>query len=661
MKSRIKTEEKRGSSPLRIILITVVITAIVFSMAYVAVRQSREIEDTLNESAYTSVKNTLKSLAEMISNAFAMDEQHIRLLASSLSNEEDIAGRIQDIELNSNVHGIYYGEAGAELAAGTGGKTIRPADYTFVTHANGQERSKVYMNAIGAYAYLSRVPVQRDGVIRGYLYAEYLMTRFGHLLPSNVEQDNDVSIMDAQTHAYVYTPSNSNVGVHVKYQALKYYLEDPSLADAYIAEIESAVENHQYYMNIMTFSHVQNNQAHTSDYIAFLWPVDDGEYYITGFSHVEYVQSERISVQKTISTLIAMLIAICIVVIILIASFFGSSVLAARRNTELQRQHNRELSEALHIARAANESKSNFLSNMSHDIRTPMNAIVGFTTLLLREADSPDKVREYAKKISGSSDYLLDLINDVLDMSKIESGKTTLSVAEFSIGEMVHDVESIVRMQAENNHQSFKVTLADVESDCVMGDELRVRQIIMNLLSNALKYTPGGGSIAFSVTGVPQEKKNIQRLRIVVADTGYGIAKDHLDSIFEPFTRVDNSMTGKIQGTGLGLAITKNIVDLMGGTISVESELKKGSRFTVELGLAACAKTQEQHTTDQQENEMQNCLDGLHILAAEDNELNAEILAELLSMENATCKVCEDGEKVVSEFNNAEPGTYDLF
>lgn len=122
MKSRIKTEEKRGSSPLRIILITVVITAIVFSMAYVAVRQSREIEDTLNESAYTSVKNTLKSLAEMISNAFAMDEQHIRLLASSLSNEEDIAGRIQDIELNSNVHGIYYGEAGAELAAGTGGK-----------------------------------------------------------------------------------------------------------------------------------------------------------------------------------------------------------------------------------------------------------------------------------------------------------------------------------------------------------------------------------------------------------------------------------------------------------------------------------------------------------------------------------------------------------
>ena len=297
---------------------------------------------------------------------------------------------------------------------------------------------------------------------------------------------------------------------------------------------------------------------------------------------------------------------------------------------------------------------------MSHDIRTPMNAIIGYTTLIGKEADDPQKVREYTKKITGAGDYLLGLINDVLDMSKIESGKTTLTISQFCIREMVNEIESIIRMQANENHQTFTVTVEDVEHDSVMGDKLRVRQIILNLLSNALKYTPNGGKIDFIVLGVHQPKANIQKIRIVVKDTGYGMDKEYIKTIFDPFTRLNNTMTGKIQGTGLGLAITKNIIDLMGGTITVNSELNKGSTFTVEIELPVASKEEEAANTDSVSEETQVALNGLHILAAEDNELNAEILTELLAMEGVTCKICEDGEKVVAEFEQSAPGTYDL-
>lgn len=194
-----------------------------------------------------------------------------------------------------------------------------------------------------------------------------------------------------------------------------------------------------------------------------------------------------------------------------------------------------------------------------------------------------------------------------------------------------------------------------------MGDKLRIRQIILNLLSNALKNTPPGGTIRFSVEGVPQGKQDIQKLRVMVQDTGYGMDAEYLKTIFEPFVRLNNTITGKIQGTGLGLAITKNIVDLMGGTITVNSVPNKGSTFTVELELHAAddANLPENSGSDTEDN-VTIALDGLYILAAEDNELNAEILTELLTMENVTCEICEDGQKIVDKFERSSPGTYDL-
>lgn len=243
------------------------------------------------------------------------------------------------------------------------------------------------------------------------------------------------------------------------------------------------------------------------------------------------------------------------------------------------------LKEALGAAVAANSAKSNFLSNMSHDIRTPMNAIVGLCTLLAKDANNPERVREHTRKITASSQHLLGLINDILDMSKIESGKTTLNISEIHLAELVNEIATIMRPQAKARDQEFEISVADMRNEHILGDKLRINQILINLLSNAVKYTPVGGRILLQIRQLPQEKKNYAHFRFVVQDNGNGMSEDYLKIIFEPFTREENDTVNKIQGTGLGMAITKNLVDLMGGTISVESKIGEGTTFTVELEL----------------------------------------------------------------------------
>lgn len=244
------------------------------------------------------------------------------------------------------------------------------------------------------------------------------------------------------------------------------------------------------------------------------------------------------------------------------------------------------LDDALEAATAANQAKSNFLSNMSHDIRTPMNAIVGFAMLLGKEADNPDKVREYTKKIAASSHHLMSLINDVLDMSKIESGKTTLNIAEFSMAELLEELNDIIRPQANAKEHNLDIRVQGEIPEILLGDKMRINQMLWNLLSNAVKYTPRGGQIDFVVQNIKKIANNYVHLRFVVSDNGIGMSEKFLKTVFDPFAREINSTTNAIQGTGLGMAITKNIVDLMGGTISVKSQPGKGSTFTVELEFA---------------------------------------------------------------------------
>ncbi len=460
------------------------------------------------------------------------------------------------------------------------------------------------------------------------------------------------------------------------------------------------------------------------------------------------------------------------------------------RTQEVRAQE--QLEQALAIAKSANEGKSNFLANMSHDIRTPMNAIIGFSHLLEKESDDPAKMKEYIRKISASSQHLLSLINDLLDMTRLESGKAIINVSEFNLSEFLEEFRTIMRPQLKAKKQNFEMKAKGLNTDALIADKTRLRQILLNILTNAVKYTPEGGNIEFTITQLEQVSRRFSHLRFEVSDNGIGMSRDFVEHVFEPFARERHSTISGIPGTGLGLAIVKNLVDLMGGTIQVQSEQGVGTTFTVELelqlakqevdesfwkelgivrilsvdddvdicrdieasmsdtgvevqsvhsGEAAIEKVKEagmegkqfdmilldwkmpgmdgietaKHIRDaigdqvpilvltaydwtdveetareagidgflakpffitnfQQTVEMlgteyeakdnadaaKNVLSGLKILAAEDNEFNAEILCELLTMEGAECDLAENGEIALDMFKASAPGHYDV-
>lgn len=446
-------------------------------------------------------------------------------------------------------------------------------------------------------------------------------------------------------------------------------------------------------------------------------------------------------------------------------------------NEKLQESY-LELQKAVSQAENANAAKTTFLNNMSHDIRTPMNAIVGITNLMEHENQISDKMKNYIEKVQLSSRHLLGLINDILDMSRIESNEVTLNEESVSLAEQIGQIDSIIRAQANEHQQTFHIYVNEIIHEYLICDGVRLRQIFLNLLSNSVKYTPNGGEITLDLREVPCEQKDHAKFIYTVTDNGYGMTPEFIEHIFEPFTRGENSVTNKVQGTGLGMTITKNIVDLMGGQIQVESEIGKGSRFEVtvtlpinknmiqEVGikkvllvsdeerlirnvkasmsesavafdsvctkeeaknwltkqqtdvilLAGCLKNKNLLETvsilrklskkavlifcveEMQEDDVQNMLiksdidgmvmrpfffsnlalaiartrtntatetkndtmlNGMRFLCAEDNELNAEILEEILNMYGASCSMYKNGAEIVEAFKTVKEGEYD--
>ena len=329
-------------------------------------------------------------------------------------------------------------------------------------------------------------------------------------------------------------------------------------------------------------------------------------------------------------------------------------------NTEL-RQAKKAAEEAFQVAEEANRSKSSFLANMSHDIRTPMNAIIGITSLIRHDAGDKGKVIEYADKIDTSSQHLLGIINEVLDMSKIEAGKTVFKYSDFSIPDFIQELDTIFRSQISEKKQTLTITKENIRHEWVNGDQVHLMQIFSNLLSNAIKYTQEGGEIQLLAEECESNSSVYAKYRFLVSDNGMGMSADFKNTIFDTFTREENSLTNKIQGTGLGMAITKNLVDSMGGTIDVESEPGQGSCFEIFMDLKIAeeglASPVLQAETDEQDG---NILQGMKFLCAEDNELNAEILTELLKLEGAECTICENGEEILKAFEQSVPGDYDM-
>ena len=320
--------------------------------------------------------------------------------------------------------------------------------------------------------------------------------------------------------------------------------------------------------------------------------------------------------------------------IVLLLTGFVFMIMLLHRTQESEKavvELNKKLQKALEQAKTASVEKSNFLFNMSHDIRTPMNAVIGMTSLIRHDAENKDKVIEYADKIDISSQHLLGIINDILDMSKIEAGKTVFKYDDFSILNFIQKINNLFHSQIDEKKQTL-TTKKNIRHEWVNGDQLHLMQIFNNLLSNAVKYTQEGGEIQFLVEECETNSSVYAKYRFLVRDNGIGMSADFKDKIFDAFTRAESSVTNKIQGTGLGMAITRNLVEAMGGTIDVESELGQGSCFEVLIELRI----------------------------AEDNELNAEILTELLKIEGAECTICENGEEILKAFEQSAPGDYDM-
>ena len=416
-----------------------------------------------------------------------------------------------------------------------------------------------------------------------------------------------------------------------------------------------------------------------TEYFYALKQMENAQWTLAFLVPAEYV---AVNTQKLVNIVMVIIIVIAMVFSV-ITVFVGWFLLRQKQQQELRaekeanlrleqynihltqvndelRQAQDAAAEALQSAERASKAKTDFLSNMSHDIRTPMNAIIGITTLMKNELHRPEKLAEHLGKLESSGQLLLGIINDILDMSRIESGKTTLNVEKMNLPQQVSQLDSIIRQQAGQRRQTFTVN-THLQHENVLADPNRLNQVLMNILSNAVKYTPKGGHIRLEVEELPRNE-HFARYRFVVQDDGIGMSEEFQKTLFDPFTREEKSGTNKVQGTGLGMAITKSIVDLMGGSISVESAPGRGTRFEVVLEFPI--DTESDHAQKVQalpeEAEETSPLSGMKFLCAEDNAINAEILEMLLESKGASCTVCSNGQEIVDAFASVKPGEYDM-
>ncbi len=764
---------------LSIILVFCILGTVVF---YV----SQKIFAEMSSSAIYNLRESLTLIKGTVEAILTKEAEFQRLIAQEIAASQDPEEFVRSYRRNRTMVKMAIVMTGEMEGISSDGNVFleEELDFSSGKTVEGLPISGAYVNGMGTWAYTMKCPVESNGKEIGTLYVEYIYDSFDQSLPNGFYDGNAMLyIMDAESERLVLKPKGMGERDAGHLNLADFYRANNILEEDIQRAVSQCIKSGKNYM----FYH----DIRDKDSLIYMWAVNDGSIYLIGYVPIEAIQQEGKSVNQNLY----------IVVIVMLAAFFICCTLyflSQRQQNEIRKEqeaerelYNKQLAEALQAAQIASRSKTTFLSNMSHDIRTPMNAILGFTTLLARDSDNPAKVREYTKKITSSGQHLLSLINDVLDVSKIESGKVVLTMGEFTLSDLVASVDAIIRPMARAKEQSFDVTVSDIKHEYLVGDETRINQILINLLSNAVKYTPKGGNIWFRIIGLPSRSNQYEHIRIEVEDDGYGMTPEYLETIFEAFTRAENSTTNKVQGTGLGMAITKNIVELMGGTIEVSSEIDKGSLFRVELelripdsqsdeefwqkcgisrilavdddketlrtirmlmgetnvsvdtalsgkeaiekiekaqdtgqeyqmilldykmpqmnGIETAARIRRmlpipilfltaydgeeveeeavqignsgilakpffvsafkekilkmqigQETYDQtpKADEGEN-LEGFHFLVAEDNEVNAEILSELLDIEGATCEIVENGQLAVERFYRADPGTFD--
>ena len=326
---------------------------------------------------------------------------------------------------------------------------------------------------------------------------------------------------------------------------------------------------------------------------------------------------------------------------------------------ELEKK-NAELMKAVDKAEAASRSKQSFLFNMSHDIRTPMNAIIGFTNLAKQNIDDKLKISDYLDKITVSSRHLLSLINDILDMSRIESGKVTIETSPVSVKDQMRFVEDLVSSDMKKKELKFTDKMEDVDDIYVYADSLHVNRVLMNILSNAVKFTPNGGSITFTLVERKSKHEGYAYYDFIIEDTGIGMSEEFIEHIFEQFARESSSTVSRTQGTGLGMSIAKSLVDLMNGEIKVESKLGKGSKFTVSLEFKLTSEEMINGNIENKDIDINSNLLGKKILLVEDNELNMEIAYTMLDNAGFKVEMAKDGSEALNKVKENKANYYDL-
>ncbi len=766
---------------LSIVLVFCVFGTVVF---FVAQRISKE----MSSSAIHNLSESLGLIKGTVEAILIKEAEFQKLIAQEISTIEDQEAFIRSYKKNRTMVKISLIQSGEKEGVSNTEDVFTEDGLDFSSGRTVEDLpiSQSYLNGMGTWAYTMKCPVVREEEEIATLYVEYIFDSFDQSLPGGFYNGRAMLyIMDAKSERLVLKPK----GIGQR-DAGHLNLEDFYRANNILdKELQADVSEHiRSGKNIMFYHDIRGQSS-----LIYMWAVNDGSLYLIGYVPIEAIQQEGKIVNQNLILVVAVMLAAFFICCILYY-FNQKEQVKLREEREAEREiHNKQLAEALQAAQIASQSKTTFLSNMSHDIRTPMNAILGFTSLLAKDADNPVKVREYTRKITASGQHLLSLINDVLDVSKIESGKVVLTIGEFTLSSLVASVDAIIRPMAKAKNQDFDVSVTDIKHEYLVGDETRINQILINLLSNAVKYTPDGGKIWFRIIGLKQHSAQYEHIRIEVEDNGYGMTPEYLKIIFDAFTRAENSTTNKVQGTGLGMAITKNIVELMGGTIEVASEVGKGSKFVVELelripdnqgdeefwarqgisrilavdddpdirntiqllmketkvrtdtaasgeealrliqnaaqtgenyhvilldwkmpgmdGFETANRIRENETEpvmilfltaydgDELEDEIahighagvlskpffvsafkekitkmrtaqgderelpgeekENSLTGLHFLVAEDNEINAEILSELLDMEGASCEIVENGRLAVERFDRSLPGEFD--
>ena len=509
-----KGTDKRFSLFVSILVIFCIFGCVVFFV-------SRRISREMSTAAIQNLNEKLDLVKCTIESIWKNGAEFQKLMAQELAEREDLEEYIRSYQRNQSMVKISLIRAGETKGISSTGESFSEKGMAFTPSGMIQdmEVSRSYINYMGTWAYTIKCPVERDGEKLGWLYVEYTYDSLDQSLPDGFyNKQAMLYIMDVKTERFVLKPKGmgernaGHLNLEDFYRANDIYEEDLR------GQINSCVQNRK---DMMFYHEIRGRNS-----LNFIWMVNDGTVCLIGYVPTEAIQQEAKTVTYNIIVVVAVMMSAFILCCILYYMNQRQHRRIMREREAEREEHNKQLKEALHAAQLASNAKTMFLSNMSHDIRTPMNAVIGFTTLLSREAENPDKVREYTKKIMASGQHLLSLINDILEVSKIESGKVVLSEEEFAMDDLIASIDAIIRPMAGAKEQEFPVEIKDIRHEYLLGDETRINQVLINLLSNAVKYTQEGGSIWLRFIGLKQHSSQFERIRIEVEDNGYGKTED---------------------------------------------------------------------------------------------------------------------------------------